>query len=176
MPCASYNVLRYGGYRRPNAEVAINVGHFWKHTVPRTIRPSCLAPEFQACSVGKYTAMKAALRVPASRCLTSLRAAQVFRDSARAWSCHLYAFAAPNEAAMAALADLAPILEVGAGVGYWAHLLRERDVTVVATDELPTSRCKGDAVNQYHGRVPCWTHVEQLASSCTADYSCVSFR
>lgn len=99
---------------------------------------------------------------------------QVFRDSARAWSCHLYAFAAPNERALAAMTALAPVLEVGAGVGYWTHLLRERGVTVVATDELPTVQCSMDTVNQYHGRVPPWTHVEQAASTCSGDYPCAS--
>eukprot|EP00892_Ulva_mutabilis_P004997 jgi/Ulvmu1/286/UM001_0290.1 len=98
-------------------------------------------------------------------------ALQVFRDSARAWACHLYAFAAPNAAAIAALAATGPILEVGAGVGYWAHLLREAGATVVATDELPTSQCDSENVNQYHGRVPSWTHIEKAMSSCTADYS-----
>lgn len=101
-------------------------------------------------------------------------AVQVFRDSARAWPCHLYAFAAPNEQALAALAGLAPVLEVGAGVGYWTHLLRDRGVTVVATDELPTVQCGMDTVNQYHGRVPPWTNVEQADASCSGEYSCAS--
>src|ERR1019366_9271626 len=37
-----------------------------------------------------------------------------------------YAYAIPNDAALDRLASLGPIVEVGAGAGYWAHLLRER--------------------------------------------------
>jgi hypothetical protein len=45
-----------------------------------------------------------------------------------------YAWAIPNAAAIAAVAREGPILEVGAGAGYWTYLLRQVDVDVVATD------------------------------------------
>lgn len=45
-----------------------------------------------------------------------------------------YGFAIPNELALAALAQRSPILEVGAGSGYWAWCLRERGVDVLACD------------------------------------------
>ena len=38
-----------------------------------------------------------------------------------------YAWAVPNDAALDALAHLGPIVEVGAGTGYWAKLLRDRE-------------------------------------------------
>jgi hypothetical protein len=47
-----------------------------------------------------------------------------------------YAFAIPGEEALSCIARHAPVVEVGAGSGYWARCLRERGVDVVAYDEL----------------------------------------
>jgi hypothetical protein len=97
---------------------------------------------------------------------------QAYRESARAWPCHLYAFAAPNERALEALAALGPLIEVGCGLGYWAHLLRQRGVDIIATDETPTAQCAHGTVNKYHGSIPSWTSVEQAAASCTDRHGC----
>lgn len=53
-----------------------------------------------------------------------------------------FGFAIPNEAALEAIATAAPILEAGAGSGYWAHELKKFGVDIVATD--PGTGC-------YHG-------------------------
>lgn len=45
-----------------------------------------------------------------------------------------YAEAVPDTAALAVLADLGPLLEIGAGGGYWARLLRDRGADVLAVD------------------------------------------
>lgn len=45
-----------------------------------------------------------------------------------------FAWAVPNEAALTALVALSPIVELGAGSGYWASLLRERGAEVHAYD------------------------------------------
>jgi hypothetical protein len=47
-----------------------------------------------------------------------------------------YAYSVPGEIALATVARYAPIVEMGAGTGYWARCLRERGVDVVAYDEL----------------------------------------
>jgi hypothetical protein len=47
-----------------------------------------------------------------------------------------YSFAVPGEEALACIARHAPIVEMGAGNGYWARCLRERGVDVVAYDEM----------------------------------------
>lgn len=145
--------------------------HFFKEVIRLRLSSQSSTMGIAYLTVSLNESTVAPLR-PALR-YTSIFAVQVFRDSARAWSCHLYAFAAPNERALAALAALGPVLEVGAGVGYWAHLLRERGVSVVATDQLPTTECGSETVNQYHGRVPAWTNVEQAPSSCSSDHSYV---
>lgn len=45
-----------------------------------------------------------------------------------------FAWAVPNDAALTALAALSPLVEIGAGSGYWAALLRDRGATVHAYD------------------------------------------
>lgn len=68
-----------------------------------------------------------------------------------------YAWAIPTERALAAIAALGPVLEVGAGSGYWAHLLRERGVNVIAVDHA----INGDAEEYPLTRTGAWTRVEQ---------------
>jgi hypothetical protein len=48
-----------------------------------------------------------------------------------------WAWAVPNDAALDAIAALSPIVEVGAGGGYWAKLLRERGATIDCYDAQP---------------------------------------
>lgn len=62
-----------------------------------------------------------------------------------------YAWAIPNESAIRTIAEYGPILEVGAGAGYWAMLLRQVGVDVVATD--PAAPVD-----------PAWSPVEPLAA------------
>ena len=58
----------------------------------------------------------------------------------------LFAWAIPDAGALAVLARYAPLLECGAGTGYWAALLRASGVDVEATDLTPP----GTAENTYH--------------------------
>lgn len=46
-----------------------------------------------------------------------------------------YAWAVPNDAALEALIQLSPLVEIGAGLGYWAHLLEQMGGDVVAYDK-----------------------------------------
>ena len=48
-----------------------------------------------------------------------------------------YAWAIPNEEAIETVAEHAPIVEVGAGAGYWAWCVEQLDVRIVATDPEP---------------------------------------
>ena len=70
--------------------------------------------------------------------------------------------------ALDALAARSPLVEVGAGLGYWAHLLRRRGVPVQAYDSHPTSAGQR---NKYHGRIPCFTQVKLRCS-----LACCSWR
>ena len=40
--------------------------------------------------------------------------------------CHVASFAVPSESALAAIAECGPIVEMGAGSGYWTALLQHR--------------------------------------------------
>jgi hypothetical protein len=48
-----------------------------------------------------------------------------------------YSYAIPDDTALNLLAVRAPIIEIGAGTGYWAYLLRQRGVDVLAFDAVP---------------------------------------
>ena len=69
-----------------------------------------------------------------------------------------YSWAVPTEEALDAIAAVAPIVEVGAGTGYWARLLRDRGVDVVAYDVAPPG---GRALNGWHSGATAstWTDV-----------------
>lgn len=49
---------------------------------------------------------------------------------------HLFAWGIPDERALSIVAAHSPIVEVGAGTGYWARLLEDRGADVIATDRL----------------------------------------
>lgn len=70
--------------------------------------------------------------------------------------CHKYAWAIPNQAALDALKQNQPIIEIGAGTGYWAYLLRQLGVKIAAYDLNPVP----SSGNQWHrGAGRSWTTV-----------------
>ncbi|MDQ6879096.1 MAG: class I SAM-dependent methyltransferase [Candidatus Dormibacteraeota bacterium] len=50
-----------------------------------------------------------------------------------------YAFGVPGNSALDCLAQYGPLVEIGAGTGYWARCLRERGVDIVAYDVMGDS-------------------------------------
>jgi hypothetical protein len=89
---------------------------------------------------------KESLRLAVHEMRPTLRA---FR--ARELCVRRFAWAVPTNAALAAIARYAPILEVGAGTGYWALLLRRRGVDILPTDRQPPRR-RSVKERQYRGR------------------------
>ena len=95
----------------------------------------------------------------------------MYRDSSRDPACHLMAYAVPSEEALAAiLAVRLPVIEVGAGTGYWAAALQDRGAEVVAYDVAPAPPRGGGrgsraaaapAGNEYHAEIPAFTEVLQ---------------
>lgn len=73
-----------------------------------------------------------------------------------------YAHAIPDEDALETLAELAPLVELGTGTGYWAWLLRRRGVDILAFDTCPPIDAGHD--NLYHRNADavgtCWTTVQ----------------
>ncbi|CAB9526688.1 unknown protein [Seminavis robusta] len=58
-----------------------------------------------------------------------------------------YAWAVPDERALRICAHFAPLVEMGAGAGYWARLLRERGVAITAYDKDVDVNCKAAGVS-----------------------------
>src|SRR5439155_3416790 len=75
-------------------------------------------------------------------------------------------WAIPNEQALDVLAKYAPLVECGAGMGYWTALLRARRVDAIAYDLAPPSVGKK---NRYHkrGRKP-WTQIHRATAVAAA--------
>jgi hypothetical protein len=67
-----------------------------------------------------------------------------------------YAYVVPDDRSLSILAELGPIVEMGAGTGYWAYRLRERGVDVLAFDQAPPD---GERTNRYHAPTATWSDV-----------------
>lgn len=63
--------------------------------------------------------------------------------------CKKYAWAIPNSRALNILASFSPIVEIGAGKGYWASLLRAMGVDIVCFDKKEAT--KGNWTAVLHG-------------------------
>ena len=79
-----------------------------------------------------------------------------------------YAYVVPSDTALAMLAGLGPLVEIGAGTGYWAHRLRSIGVDIVALDQAPVD---GERTNRYHLHEAPWTYVEQGDQTALSGYA-----
>jgi len=72
--------------------------------------------------------------------------------------CQQYSYVFPEPRVLALLAALGPIIEIGAGTGYWASKLKAMGVDIIAFDQAPPDT---DLVNRYHAKTATWTEVAQ---------------
>ena len=79
-----------------------------------------------------------------------------------------YGFAIPDDAALALIARHAPngIVEVGAGLGYWARLLADRGTDVIAYDLAPPP----SPDNQWFAGVEPWFSVARADERVAAEH------
>jgi SAM-dependent methyltransferase len=70
-----------------------------------------------------------------------------------------YSYAVPNEAALRVLVKHSPIVELGAGTGYWAALATQVGADVIAFDIAPP--VLGDERNHYHKNRQLFFHVQE---------------
>lgn len=63
----------------------------------------------------------------------------------------VYSFAVPSDEALDLIASYGPVVEVGAGTGYWARLLRDRGCDVLAYDLLGSAFNRWFPSGQYGG-------------------------
>src|SRR5262249_51172948 len=110
---------------------------------------------------GGHICMTLAWQFLAQRGYRPLRPGAAPTDAPQTWCLRElyrthYGFAILDEATVQVLAPYAPIVEVGAGSGYWAYELRQAGVEVVATDP---------GTGRYHGLtrwVP-WLPIQRLS-------------
>jgi hypothetical protein len=94
---------------------------------------------------------------PFTRCFS--RCAQLPNEAAyRLQLAHRYSYVLPQPHLIALLALYSPLVELGAGTGYWAYLLRLAGVDIIAYDQTPLG---GDRENRYHPHVRPWTYVQE---------------
>ena len=74
----------------------------------------------------------------------------------------------PSVPALKMLSELGPLVEIGAGMGYWTYKLRSVGVDVIAFDQAPPD---GERANRYHAKTETWTHVLQGDHTVLSDYS-----
>jgi hypothetical protein len=67
-----------------------------------------------------------------------------------------YAWAIPSQAAVELLVRCSPLVEMGAGTGYWAWLIRQAGGDVLAFDRYPPP----DRRNRWHAGERQWTEVQ----------------
>jgi len=64
--------------------------------------------------------------------------------------CNRYAWAVPDERALRIIKHFSPVIEIGAGKGYWAKLLRQREVDILAFDKFVFNISKtGSSTKRY---------------------------
>jgi len=87
-------------------------------------------------------------------------------------ACHLYAYAIPSKEAIHTIRAHGPILEVGAGTGYWASLINDKDTEIAAYDKDPgpyqkfgfnnmKTAAPTSCSNEYHGDMPSFFKVKR---------------
>jgi hypothetical protein len=67
-----------------------------------------------------------------------------------------YSYVFPDPDLTSALCKLGPLVEIGAGTGYWAAKLRASGADIVAFDQAPPD---SDTPNRYHPQTRTWTTV-----------------
>jgi hypothetical protein len=67
-----------------------------------------------------------------------------------------YPYILPETRLLDVIARYSPLVEVGAGTGYWSYLLRQRGADIIAYDQAPLG---GERSNRYHYELWPWTEV-----------------
>ena len=98
----------------------------------------------------EFESLRPAWRVP-----PHMRKLTMERYMARQRMVARYAWAVPNDEAIATLVRHSPLVEMGAGTGYWAWLVRQAGGDILAFDRYPPP----DARNRWHAGEHPWAEV-----------------
>ena len=80
---------------------------------------------------------------------------------------HDFSFAVPNEKALKIISSYSPLIEVGAGRGYWASLLKQRGADIIAFDCAPPHLEK----NAWHNSSSVFYEIGKAKADITQKYS-----
>ncbi len=80
-----------------------------------------------------------------------------------------FSFSVPTDAALDLIAKYGPIIEIGAGTGYWAALLRNRGVDLRAFDTFPASLDEDD--NHWYKNTESFTDVERADETVVSQFA-----
>lgn len=118
------------------------------------------------------------LRIPE---VVAREAYYILETMAREYVVEHWAWAVPSDEAIRRLVRYSPIVEIGAGRGYWARLASEAGADVVAYDSIPPKRRffpvrrGGSNMARYHADRAlflCWPpYASPMASKCLANYA-----
>jgi hypothetical protein len=82
-----------------------------------------------------------------------------------------YAWAVPSDAALDRLVKCSPLVEIGAGLGYWAALLADRGADIVAYDlHTPANDGEGRSTNWFPGATKLYYPVQRGGAPRAADH------
>lgn len=105
-------------------------------------------------------------------------ALQTFRDICRDWPSLIYAYAVPTPSAINTILKYGPIVEIGAGTGYWASMLEKAGAKVIALDSVPTSSSGPEEnekqQNEFHANVPAFIKVSRGDTSALRKFATFS--
>jgi hypothetical protein len=69
-----------------------------------------------------------------------------------------FSWAIPNDEAISSIVACGPVVEIGAGSGYWASLVAESGGDIVATDKYKL------VDNEFTDKVHCYSKIEKLSA------------
>lgn len=78
-----------------------------------------------------------------------------------------FSYVLPEPTLLEVLTRYSPLVELGAGTGYWAYLLRSLGADVIAYDTAPLG---GSRPNRYHGDVRPWSDVQPADERVVANH------
>jgi hypothetical protein len=81
-----------------------------------------------------------------------------------------YSWAIPNDEALKKIANCGPLIEIGAGTGYWASLLRhDFNVDILAFDKHPPHYLRRE--NKFHRETSSWIEILEGGPEMVAKHS-----
>jgi hypothetical protein len=95
-----------------------------------------------------------------------LKSSAMFSYEERSSMARKYAWAIPSDEAIQKLVSLSPVVEVGAGTGYWASLVSEAGCYIRAFDSAPPKF----GTNKYNHTEPCF-RVERGQANVTSRFT-----